>query len=127
MDKNMIHIDDLVKQRLKGGEEQERPGAWLHMKELLDEKMPTRVPVAFGWRRMMTFAAAALALSAIGVGGYKAISGMRTPADKAVASSVSPAANTASNNSNPNNPAFNSLRYFVKASLRFITTLLKLY
>ena len=104
MDKNMIHIDDLVKQRLNGGEEQERPGAWLHMKELLDEKMPTRVPVAFGWRRMMTFAAAALALSAIGVGGYKAISSMHTTADKTVASAATPTANTAANNSNPNNP-----------------------
>ncbi len=95
MDKNMISVDDLVKQRLNGGEEQERPGAWLHMKELLDEKMPTAVPAAFNWRRFMSYMAAVLALSAIGIGGYKAISSMHN-GDKSIAA----AANTAANSNN---------------------------
>ena len=54
MDKNMIHIDDLVKLRLSGGEEQEMSGSWLRMRELLDKEMPEKKRVAgyYNWRRM---------------------------------------------------------------------------
>lgn len=80
MDKNMINIDNLVQQRLGGGEEQERPGAWLRMKDLLDENMPTQKPVAFPWRRMMSYMAAILAVSALGIGGFKVLSNMHNSA-----------------------------------------------
>jgi hypothetical protein len=83
MDKNMINIDDLFKQRLAGGEENERPGAWLQMRELLDKNMPVdKVPgTTFNWRRMFGYMAALLALTAVSVGSYQAISGYK--ADKA--------------------------------------------
>src|SRR5438128_2497795 len=71
MDKNMIKIDDLLKQRLSGGEEKERPGAWMAMQELLDENMPTRVAGGFNWRRMFTILTGAALLTAATVGGYK--------------------------------------------------------
>ncbi|MBS1688897.1 MAG: hypothetical protein JSS96_09250, partial [Bacteroidetes bacterium] len=45
MDKNMINIDDLFKQRFNR-EEEERPGAWLRMRDLLDDKMPINAPAA---------------------------------------------------------------------------------
>jgi hypothetical protein len=71
MDKNMIHIDDLVRQHLNG-EEKERAGAWLHMRDLLDKNMPTdKVVAGFNWRRMLTSAAVILAVATVGVGGYE--------------------------------------------------------
>jgi hypothetical protein len=71
MDKNMIHIDDLVRQHLNG-EEQERAGAWLRMRDMLDKNMPTdKVAAGFNWRRMLTSAAVILAVATVGVGGYE--------------------------------------------------------
>ena len=46
MDKNFVEIDNLVKQRLGGGEEHERPGSWQNMRELLDKEMPQAQPVS---------------------------------------------------------------------------------
>lgn len=73
MDKNMISIDDLVRQRLSGGEEKERPGAWLQMKDLLDSKMPVnKVPATGGgMSKTLRYAAALLLLAGLGVGGYE--------------------------------------------------------
>lgn len=73
MDKNMINIDDLIRQRLSGGEEEERAGAWLRMQELLDEKQPVRVAAAFNWRRILSYAAGLVLLAVAGIGGYKAM------------------------------------------------------
>ncbi len=75
MDKNMIKIDDLLRQRLGDAEEQERPGAWLHMRELLDQQMPVRgVPGgAFNWRRMFGYIGGLVLLAAVSVGGYQAM------------------------------------------------------
>lgn len=71
MDKDMIHIDDLVRQKLGGAEEEERPGAWLRMRELLDKEMPVNpAPVAYNWRRMLSVAAGVLLLAAAGGVGY---------------------------------------------------------
>lgn len=73
MDKNMISIDDLVRQRLSGGEEKERPGAWLQMKDLLDSNMPVnKVPATGGgMSKTLRYAAALLLLAGLGVGGYE--------------------------------------------------------
>lgn len=71
MDKNMINIDDLIRQRLSSGEEEERAGAWLKMRELLDEKQPVRVAAAFNWKRMLSYAAGLVLLAIAGVAGYK--------------------------------------------------------
>ncbi|HTN45991.1 MAG TPA: outer membrane beta-barrel protein [Flavipsychrobacter sp.] len=74
MDKNMIKIDDLVRQRLGGGEEEERPGAWLQMRDLLDQKLPAQSTPAGGynWKRMLTAATGVVLLASLTVGGYKA-------------------------------------------------------
>lgn len=69
MDNNMIHIDDLVRQRLRGGEEPERPGAWLTMRELLDKEMP--VQAGYNWRRIIGYFTALLLLTTASVGGYR--------------------------------------------------------
>ncbi len=69
MDKNKIHIDDLVRNRLSGAEEQEPAGAWSSMRELLDKEMPVET-AAFNWRRMLGYATALLMVCSATVGGY---------------------------------------------------------
>jgi len=76
MDNNMINIDDLVRQRLSGGEEQELPGSWMRMRDLLDKEMPQR-PAGFIWRRTYSVIAILLLVAAFSVGGYK-LSSFRT-------------------------------------------------
>jgi len=78
MDKNMIHIDDLVKQRLSGGEEQEMPGSWMRMRELLDKDMPERPVAGFAWRRMLGVMSGLVLLSLVTVGSYTVIHSMRS-------------------------------------------------
>jgi hypothetical protein len=83
MDKNMINIDDLIKQRLSGVEEQERSGAWLHMRDLLDQQMPVnRAAGGFQWRRMMGVLTGLVLLATATVGSYQIISSSRTEAGK---------------------------------------------
>ena len=75
MDKNMINIDELVKLRLSGGEEHERPGAWANMRELLDQKMPANKPAAaYNWRRMLGVMTGLALLGALSIGGYQVMS-----------------------------------------------------
>ncbi len=72
MDKDLISIDDLVRQRLGGGEEQERSGAWLQMRDLLDKEMPQEKRAGFiYWRRMMGAVGVLLLIASIAVGGYE--------------------------------------------------------
>ncbi|MBS1589214.1 MAG: hypothetical protein JST52_06330 [Bacteroidetes bacterium] len=73
MDKNMIHIDDFVKQRLAGGEEPQIPGAWQRMHDLLDKEMPEkrRRFSFFPWQKTLSTVVALALLSAVGVGGYR--------------------------------------------------------
>lgn len=71
MDKNMINIDDLVRQRMADAEEQERSGAWMRMKDVLDQQMPANIPAKSN-RRLFGYLAAAALLVAISVGGYQA-------------------------------------------------------
>lgn len=70
MDKNLVNIDDLVRQRLGGGEEQERAGSWGRMSELLDKEMPQR-PVGMYWRRTLSAVGVILLITAISFGGYQ--------------------------------------------------------
>lgn len=92
MDKNMIHIDDLVRKRLSGGEEPEISGSWLRMRELLDKEMPEKKRVAgyYNWRRMFGAAAGLVLLSALTVGGYNLVTSTRfgNVDEKAVAAAV---------------------------------------
>ncbi|HEY1033098.1 MAG TPA: hypothetical protein VGD89_15080 [Flavipsychrobacter sp.] len=81
MDKNMVNIDDLLRQRLTGGEEEERAGAWLKMRDLLDEKMPEKVVAVYNWRRMFTYAAGLLLLASATVGSYKAYEAFRAASE----------------------------------------------
>lgn len=74
MDNNMINIDDLFRQRLGNAEEEQRPGSWLRMKELLDEQMPA---AGNSWRRMLYATAGVLLLSTITVGSYQAYTAFR--------------------------------------------------
>jgi len=72
MDKNFVNIDDLVRQRLGGGEEQERSGAWMNMRDLLDKEMPQEDRAGFFyWRRMMSAVAVLLLIASISMGGYE--------------------------------------------------------
>ena len=70
MDKNFINIDDLVRQRLGGGEEPERAGAWLQMRDLLDQEMPRSRGGIIFWRRLFGAIAVLILLSSISIGGY---------------------------------------------------------
>ena len=93
MDKNMIKIDDLLKQRLSNGEEKQRPGAWLQMRELLDKELPvTQAPAAaFNWRRMMGYLAGLALLATVSMGGYQVAT--RFNADNNTNQAVSQAVN----------------------------------
>jgi hypothetical protein len=77
MDKNIINIDDLFRQRLSGGEEEEKDGAWLKMSKLLDKEMPVRPVGGVRWRRMFTYTAGLLLLAVAGAGGYEIVAGHR--------------------------------------------------
>lgn len=70
MDKNMIKIDDLLRQRLGDAEEQDRPAAWMQMRDLLDKQMPV-TKAAVNWRRMFAYVAGVALLAAVSVGGYE--------------------------------------------------------
>lgn len=73
MDKNFIKVDDLVRQRLSGGEERERSGAWLNMRDLLDKEMPQeerRIGI-FYWRRLFSVVAALSLVGTVAVGSYE--------------------------------------------------------
>lgn len=96
MDKNMIKIDDLLRQRLGDAEEQERPAAWLQMRDLLDKQMPV-TRAAVNWRRMFAYVAGVAILAAVSVGGYEmsqSFSGGNTTAGNTTGTgaSTSPAA-----------------------------------
>lgn len=69
MDKNMIKIDELVRNRLSGAEEREPAGAWNNMRALLDKEMPTQTPV-FPWKKVTGYATLLLLVSSLSVGGY---------------------------------------------------------
>jgi hypothetical protein len=101
MDKNFINIDDLVRQRLTGGEEREPAGAWLRMSELLEKEMPKR-PVGFAWRRLFGGMAVLALISVVGLGGYK-MSSFRN-----LNGSEHTVAGTVSNISNSNAPVSNT-------------------
>lgn len=77
MDNKFINIDDLVRQRLGGAAEPERPGAWMRMQELLEEE-DRRKPVGIYWKRVISYCGVAMFLAAVSVGGYEISSAYRT-------------------------------------------------
>lgn len=93
MDKNNINIDDLFRQRLGNAEEEQRPGAWLNMKALLDEQMPVQKTAAVNWRRMFGYVAGLALLAAISVGSYEAINHFSS-ADEAIADNTNGSVNS---------------------------------
>jgi len=88
MDKNMINIDDLFKQRLAGGEEKEPAGAWLRMQDLLDKNMPDKVAVGYNWRRMFGYLTGLVLLSVASIGGYRMYTAHQQTDPAAVASTA---------------------------------------
>ncbi|PQJ12407.1 hypothetical protein CJD36_001255 [Flavipsychrobacter stenotrophus] len=78
MDNNFVNIDDLVRQRLGGGQEPERSGAWSRMEQLLD-KEDRRKPVGLYWKRAMSYCGVAMLLAAVSVGGYEVTTAFRNP------------------------------------------------
>ena len=70
MDKNKIYVDDLIRNRMSGAEEGERPGSWHAMRALLDEKMPDKTAAPFNWRKMLGATAAIFIAASLSVGGY---------------------------------------------------------
>jgi hypothetical protein len=97
MDKNFINIDDLVRQRLEGGEERERSGAWSNMRDLLD-KEEQKKPIGFlYWRRIFSAVSVLVLLSAITMGGYKmsgSLNGHSNQVNKTALASATPGRNT---------------------------------
>lgn len=112
MNKDMMNIDDFVRDKLGGHTEKEDPAAWLKMKALLDKEMPEKAaPMVFGWRKPMAFLGAALLIGALCVGGYQ-LSAIREKSRNNVAATPTPAHNnkntnttaTTNNINNTNNP-----------------------
>ncbi len=68
MDNNLINIDDLVKQRLSGGEERERPGSWSRMQELLEQEEKKKPIGMIFWRRGLGAVGVLLLLTMLTVG-----------------------------------------------------------
>ncbi len=95
MDNNFVNIDDLVRQRLGGGQEPERSGAWSRMEQLLD-KEDRRKPLGLYWKRAMSYCGVAMLLAAVSVGGYEMTSAFRAQGDAA----VNPAGNSSVTTSN---------------------------
>jgi len=92
MDKNLIKIDDLFRERLSGGEEEDRAGAWFRMRDLLDNEMPTNAARGINWRRMFSATAALALLAVVSIGGYEMTTAMKR-------NNTGIAANTPANNS----------------------------
>ena len=82
MDNNFINIDDLVRQRLSGASEAERPGAWNRMQVLLEEE-DRRKPLGIYWNRVMSYCGVAMLMAAVSVGGYEMTTAFRAPAEPA--------------------------------------------
>jgi hypothetical protein len=108
MDKQFINIDDLVRHRLSGGEEEERAGAWLNMRNLLDKEMPQKKRRGgfFFWFNSLAVIGV---ISAISFGGYEltsfiersnaqSLSSTAYPVDKNVIASAIPGDFSMSNN-----------------------------
>lgn len=103
MDNNFIKIDDLVRQRLGGEQEQERAGAWMRMNDLLDQKMPVR-PAGLYWRRMFSAVIALVLLSLLTAGGYELSSYLKKGAgDNGMVAAAAPVpAHNITNSTAPN-------------------------
>jgi hypothetical protein len=75
MKKDMINIDDFVREKLVAPKDDHGSAAnWLKMKELLDKELPQKSsPLFFRWGKPMAFVAASILIGALMVGGYELI------------------------------------------------------
>ncbi len=105
MDKNMINIDDLVRQRMDGAEEKPGSGAWLQMRDLLDVKMPIAGAKGSGynWKRILSATAGVLLLALLSFGGYEYLTGRQVQQAIGTAGSGWAAAESASENASSMN------------------------
>ncbi len=108
MDKNFVNIDDLVRQRLGGVEENERTGAWLQMRDLLDKEMPQIRPGFVYWRRMMSAIAVLVLVTAISLGGYMLATYIKTSNNNDDLAANLPGAAADNNNSITNSKQISS-------------------
>ncbi len=94
MDKNFIRVDDLMRQRLGGGEERERSGAWLNMRELLDKEMPQHKRIGiFYWRRLFSVVAVLSLVGTVCIGSYELSSALKSGSTAGLVTADAPAAN----------------------------------
>lgn len=73
MNKDMINIDDFVRDKLNAPSEKDDASlAWLKMKDLLDKEMPEKAaPFIFRWGKPAFFVGAAILAASLCIGGYQ--------------------------------------------------------
>ena len=95
MDKNLVNIDNLFRQKLGGAEEKERDGAWASMRDLLDKEMPKDKATGFGFNRMALYSGLVLLFATIGIGAWEMRSGINLPGSGMLSSGESHSKNAA--------------------------------
>ncbi len=97
MDKNLVNVDNLFRQKLGGAEEKEREGAWANMRDLLDKEMPKESVAGFGWNRTMLYSGIVLLFATLGIGAWEVNSHFNiAPASLAQSKSVGGTSQTSS-------------------------------
>lgn len=72
MNKDMINIDDFVKEKLQSHSEEQYTAPWPKMKALLDKEKPEKVvPIGFRYGKQLSILAAVLLVGALCVGSYQ--------------------------------------------------------
>lgn len=78
MNKDMINIDDFVREKLGAHSEEQDPAAWLRMKALLDKEMPEKlIPVGFRYGKQLAVLSVVLLLGVLCVGSYQQLTSVR--------------------------------------------------
>jgi hypothetical protein len=106
MNKDMINIDDFVREKLGAHSEEQNPAAWFKMKALLDKEMPERVvPVGFRYGKQLAALAVVLLVGALCVGSYQQLSSVRHASRAASAADQATQAVSANSTASATNPA----------------------
>lgn len=105
MNKDMINIDDFVREKL-GDQSEEQPAApWLKMKALLDKEMPEKIaPVGFRYGKQLAVLAVVLLVGALCVGSYQQLSSVRHASQAASAAEQATQAVTANSTASATDP-----------------------